>query len=46
MMTGEYTRSTSDFYGSLEKAGFQRRRTNAGRMVVGLRLKDGQDFLE
>ena len=46
MMTGEYTRSTSDFYGSLEKAGFQRRRTNAGRMIVGLRLKDGQDFLE
>lgn len=46
MMTGEYTRSTSDFYGSLEKAGFQRRRTNSGRMVAGLRLKDGQDFLE
>ncbi len=46
MMTGEYARSTSDFYGSLEKAGFQRRRTNAGRMVVGLRLKSGQDFLE
>ncbi len=46
MMTGEYTRSTSDFYGSLEKAGYARRRTNAGRMVVGLRLKDGQDFLE
>lgn len=46
MMTGEYTRSTSDFYGSLEKAGFQRRRTNAGRMIAGLRLKDGQDFLE
>ena len=46
MMTGEYARSTSDFYGSLEKAGYQRRRTNAGRMVVGLRLKNGQDFLE
>lgn len=46
MMSGEYTRSTSDFYGSLEKAGFQRRRSNSGRLIVGLRLKEGQDFLE
>ena len=43
---GEYVRSTSDFYGSLEKAGFGRRRTNAGTLVLGLRLRDGQDFLE
>ena len=43
---GEYVRGTSDFYGSLEKAGFTRRRTNAGRLVIGLRLKEGQDFLE
>ena len=46
MMSGEYVRSTSDFYGSLEKAGFTRRRSNAGKLIVGLRLKDGQDFLE
>ena len=46
MMTGEYTRSTSDFYGSLEKAGYTRRRTNKGKMITGLKLKDGQDFLE
>lgn len=44
--SGEYIRSTSDFYGSLEKAGFPRRRTNASRVVVGLKLKEGQDFLE
>lgn len=42
---GEYIRSTSDFYGSLEKAGFGRRKTNAGKLVIGLRLMDGQDFL-
>ena len=46
MMTGEYTRGTADFYGGLEKMGFIRKRTNSGRMIAGLRLKDGQDFLE
>lgn len=46
MMSGEYIRSTTDFYGSLEKAGFIRRRVNTGRLIVGLRLKDGQDFLD
>ena len=43
---GEYVRSTSDFYGGLEKLGYERRRRNNGRVVAGLRLKDGQDFLE
>ena len=43
---GEYIRSTTDFYGSLEKAGYTRRRTNKGKMITGLKLKDGQDFLE
>lgn len=43
---GEFVRSTSDFYGSLEKAGFFRYRKKSGRVIVGLRLKDGQDFLE
>ena len=46
MASGEYVRSTSDFYGSLEKAGFSRRRVSSGKLVMGLRLKDGQDFLE
>ena len=43
---GEFVRSTSDFYGSLEKAGFFRYRKKSGRVIVGLKLKDGQDFLE
>lgn len=46
MQSGEYIRSTSDFYGSLEKAGFVKRRTKNGRMVSGIRLKAGQDFLD
>lgn len=46
MQTGEYVRSTSDFYGALEKAGFRKQRRNTGRMIVGLKLKEGQDFLD
>ena len=46
MQTGEYVRSTSDFYGALEKAGFRKQRRNSGRMIVGLKLKEGQDFLD
>ena len=37
--TGEYTRSTADFYTALESEGFQRKRTNSGRLVLGLKLK-------
>ena len=46
LSTGEFTRSTTDFYNALEKAGYEKRRRNSGRVVLGLRLKDGQDFLE
>ena len=46
IQTGEFTRSTTDFYGNLEKAGFQRRKTKKGILVYGLRLKEGQDFLD
>ena len=46
LTTGEFTRSTTDFYNALEKAGYEKRRRNSGRVVLGLRLKDGQDFLE
>lgn len=46
MAAGEYIRSTTDFYSSLEKAGYEKQRRNTGRMIKGLRLKDGQDFLE
>lgn len=38
-MTGEYARSTSDFYAAVDLAGFERRRSKKGRMVCGLRLK-------
>jgi len=38
--TGEYTRSTTDFYAAIDLAGFARRRTEKGRFVYGLRLKN------
>ncbi len=37
--TGEYARSTTDFYTGLEIAGFERRRTKTANVVVGIRLK-------
>ena len=43
---GEFTRSTTDFYSAIEKAGFVRRKTRSGIMVHGLSLKEGQDFLD
>lgn len=46
LSTGEYIRSTTDFYSCLEKAGYEKRRRNYGRMIVGLRLKEGQDFID
>ena len=46
LANGEYIRSTTDFYGALEKAGYQKRRKSDGRYITGLRLKDGQDFLD
>lgn len=45
MQNGEYIRSTSDFYSSMEKAGYVKRKTNKGMVVYGLSLKEGQDFL-
>ena len=44
MRNGEYARSTTDFYTGLETAGFTRKKTKAGNVVLGLRLKS--DFLE
>lgn len=46
LRNGEYVRSTSDFYSTLTRAGFVRVKKTAGVKVIGLRLKDGQDFLE
>ena len=44
MLNGEYIRSTSDFYSSLVKAGFNKRKTNKGALVLGLGLKEGEEF--
>ena len=46
MQAGEFTRSTTDFYGALAAAGFLSVKRRAGKFIIGLRLKDGQDFLE
>lgn len=43
----EYTRSTTDFYSALDQAGFRRKRTNKGNLILGLKLvDDGYDFLD
>ena len=36
--TGEFARSTTDFYSALASAGFERKRTNKGSFIRGLRL--------
>ncbi|MBE5719480.1 MAG: DNA primase [Ruminiclostridium sp.] len=41
--TGEYTRSTTDFYTGLDTAGFEKRKSKTGIMVYGIRLKS--DFI-
>lgn len=42
--TGEFTRSTSDFYTALETIGVERKKTNKGTMIYGLQLKS--EFLD
>lgn len=42
---GEYTRSTTDFYSAIEKAGYRRHKTNKGYLIDGLKLKAGSDFM-
>lgn len=42
--TGEYTRSTTDFYTGLDTAGFEKRKSKTGIMVYGIRLKS--DFMD
>ena len=46
LQNGEFTRSTTDFYSSIEKAGFPKKKVKTGSFVYGLKLKKGQDFLE
>ena len=45
LRTGEYTRSTTDFYAALEKAGFSRKKKKSGMWVQGVQVKV-EDFLE
>lgn len=45
MRTGEYARSTTDFYQALELAGFARKKTKTGAVISGVQLKN-EDFLE
>lgn len=40
MRTGEYTRSTADFYNALELAGFMRQKTKTGNFIRGLRITE------
>lgn len=42
--TGEYTRSSADFYAAIENAGFVRHRNKKGRYIKGLRVKS--EFLD
>ena len=45
LQNGEYTRSTTDFYSAIEKAGYVRYKTKSGMKVKGLQLKSGSDFI-
>lgn len=38
--TGEFTRSTAEFYAAVNQAGFVRKKTNKGSLVYGLRVRD------
>ena len=38
LRSGEFARSTTDFYRAIDQRGFDRRRTKAGSFVIGLRL--------
>ena len=43
--TGEYVRSTTDFYSAIEQNGFYRHKTRKGIIVDGLMLLEGREFL-
>lgn len=44
--TGDFARSTTDFYSALEAAGFERKKERSGMMIRGVRLKESDDFLD
>lgn len=41
--TGEFPRSTTEFYTSIEQRGFVRHKRKNGRYVIGLRLADSEE---
>lgn len=43
LRTGEYPRSTTDFYAAVDQAGYTRKRTRKGCFIYGIRLKS-EDF--
>ncbi|MCH3958051.1 MAG: phage/plasmid primase, P4 family [Selenomonas sp.] len=43
--TGEYVRSTTDFYSAMELRGFKKHKTKKGIIVDGLMLVEGREFL-
>ncbi len=43
--TGEFTRSTTDFYSTLDAAGFKRQKRHGLSYILGLKLRVGDDFL-
>jgi len=43
--TGEYVRSTTDFYSAMELRGFTKRKTKKGMVLEGLMLLEGREFL-
>ena len=45
LRTGEYARSTTDFYQALELAGFTKKKTKTGAVISGVQLKN-EDFLD
>lgn len=45
MRTGEYTRSTTDFYAGIEKAGLIRKKKKSGMWVQGVQVKN-EEFME
>lgn len=42
--TGDYTRSTTDFYSAIANAGYERRKTMNGSFIYGIKLRDDYDF--
>jgi len=40
MRNGEFTRNTSDFYTALDVMGFERKKTNKGNLMTGLKLRE------